>query len=259
MLGVTFSALPCPATHAADWGINEIQFQYGNLATPIFAGGGDAETIVLTFQHASAWKYGTNFLFIDFLSDDKEDGFNDEDFYGEWYPTLSIPKILGQEDFRFGLITDMRIIAGINYGVDPKVRKYLPGIELSWQLPGFAFLNTDFTAYLDDNEGISAGGAPKEDASFMIDVNWAYPFSMGRAKFSIEGHIEYIGTRANELGGETTWWILGQPQIRCDIGDLLFNVPQHLYMGTEIQFWINKLGDPHTDEFVPQALLVWRI
>ena len=113
MLGVTLSALTCLAIHAADRGINEIQFQYGNHATPTFAGDGDAETMVLTFQHASAWQYGTNYYFIDFLSDYKEDGFNDEDFYGEWYPTLSIPKILGQEDFRFGWIRDVRIIAGL--------------------------------------------------------------------------------------------------------------------------------------------------
>jgi hypothetical protein len=35
---------------------------------------------------------------------------------------------------------------------------------------------------------VGHGGAPAEDDSFMIDFNWAYPFSVGNQDFSIEGH-----------------------------------------------------------------------
>ena len=136
--------------------------------------------------------------------------------------------------------------------------KFLPGIRLSWNIPGFAFLNTDFTAYIDANEGASSGGAPKESDSFMIDVNWAYPFEIGTQKFSIEGHAEYIHRRENEFGGRVHSWILAQPQFRWDIGNALFGNPDKLFVGTEIQYWNNKLGDSATDEFAVQALVVWR-
>ena len=89
----------------------------------------------------------------------------------------------------------------VGIDADADVLKFLPGIRLSWNIPGFAFLNTDFTAYIDANEGVSGGGAPKEDDSFMIDVNWAYPIEIGGQKFSIEGHAEYIDSRDNEFGG----------------------------------------------------------
>lgn len=244
---------------AADWGINEVHYQYGDLSTPTFAGGGTNLTHVLTFQHASAWKYGTNFMFIDFLSDNKNDGFNDSDFYGEWYPTLSIPKIFGVEDFKLGPVNDVRLIAGINLAADANVRKFLPGIQLGWDVPGFLFLNTELEAYIDFSEGAKSGGAPKQTDSWIFDVSWGYPFNIGSAKFSFEGHAEYVHDRKNELGQDVSWWMLAQPQLRFDVGDIVFNRPDQFYIGTEVQIWLNKLGDPKTDEFAPQFLFVWRL
>lgn len=236
-----------------------MQYQYGDLSTPTFAGGGSNRTHVLTFQHASAWEYGTNFLFIDYLSDNKKDGFNDRDFYGEWYPTLSIPKIVGMDGFKLGPVNDVRVIAGINVGIDANVRKYLPGIQLGWDVPGFIFLNTELEAYIDDSDGAASGGAPKQTDSWIFDVSWAYPFGIGGAKFSFEGHAEYIDGRKNEFGGDVSWWMLAQPQLRFDLGDMAFNKAGQLFIGTEVEVWLNKLGDPKTDEFAPQFLVVWRL
>lgn len=55
-----------------------------------------------------------------------------------------------------------------------------------------------------------------------------------------------------------SWWILGQPQFRYDLGNAPWNKPEQLYVGVEWQFWINKLGDKGTDENAVQALGVWR-
>ena len=49
------------------------------------------------------------------------------------------------------------LIAGVNYGMDPGVLKFLPGVRFSWNVPGFAFLNTDVTGYLDASEGVDGG------------------------------------------------------------------------------------------------------
>ena len=237
-----------PAT-AADWSNTELHIQIGNLDVPSFAGGGDSDHVIYTLQHASGWKYGDNFFFIDVLDGDRA-GFQDFDMYGEWYTNFSLGKITGKPVGR-GFVKDVGIILGFNWAAEAKVKKYLPGVRLSLDLPGFAFANLDITAYLDDSEGVASGGAPSEDNSFMIDFNWARPFKIGDSNFSIEGHIEYIGERDNEFGGQVESWILAQPQFRWYPRD-------NIALGIEYQFWQNKLGDAATDESAVQALFVWK-
>ena len=233
---------------ASIWSNTELHIQYGTLDVPTFAGGGDKDTMIFTFQHASGWKYGDNFFFFDVISSENG-GFNDTDTYGEWYSYFSFRSLAGKKPMD-GALKDVRFIAGFNWDPDADVIKYLPGIGLSWNAKGFAFLNTDITAYIDDSVGIAGGGgAPTEDDTFMVDINWARPFKDG--KFSIEGHAEYIGERTNEFGGTVEAWILAQPQFRIFFTD-------NVAIGIEYQYWMNKLGDDATDESAVQALLVWK-
>ena len=199
---------------------------------------------------------GRHFFFIDYLNDDARDGFNDRDFYGEWYPTLSFGKLANKE-LRVGPIRDFALIAGVNVGGDAGVVKYLPGLRASWDLPEFLFLNTDLTAYIDDNTGVDNGGAPKEDNSFIFDVSWALPFKVGNQSLTIVGHAEYLGSHTNELGHNVKEWILAQPQFTWDLGQAI-GAPQQLMVGIEYQYWLNKLGTDE-DESTAQLLVVWRL
>ncbi len=237
------------ASHAFQWSNTELQLQVGNLDIPAFAGGGDATHLVYTFQHASGWKYGSNFMFVDTI-DARRSGFQDFEIYGEWYSNFSLGKITGKE-VGGGIVRDIGFIVGIGYGDDAKVRKYTPGIRLALDLPGFAFANVDMMAYIDGNKGIAAGGAPKEDNGLLVDFNFGRPFRIGAADFSIEGHIEYTHGRDNELGQRVKSWVLAQPQVR-------WNATDRVSIGIEYQFWLNKLGDGATDEHAVQALLVWK-
>jgi len=78
------------------WSRIESQFQFGNLDSPSFASGQTSSTNILTLQHASGWKYGDNFFFVDIIDDEIEDGFNNNDVYLEWYANFSLGKILGR-------------------------------------------------------------------------------------------------------------------------------------------------------------------
>ena len=108
--------------------------------------------------------------------------------------------------------------------------------------------------------------AVEEDDAWIVDFNWAYPFTIGSSKWTIEGHIEYIDGAdqkvkvrgVGEFDGERESWILAQPQLRVDIGDF-WGAPGQIFAGIEYQYWKNKLGDKETDENVVQALLVWRL
>jgi nucleoside-specific outer membrane channel protein Tsx len=244
------SASLAQAALAADWSTTEAQFQYGNLKNPFAATGSD--TSILTLQHASGWKYGDNFFFVDFLNDSDRDGFNDTDVYAEWYPNFSLGKISGC-NVGGGALEDLGVVLGFNYSADANVQKFLPGMRFAWAIPGDGFLNTDVTAFMDFSEG---DGAPREGDSFMVDFNGAFPFSIGEQDFSIEGHIEYIHGRSSSFG-DVENWVLAQPQFRWDLGKALFSSPKQLFIGIEYQYWHNKLGTK-TDESVAQALLVWR-
>ena len=248
MLALLSFALLQPA-YALDWSRTELHFQYGNLAVPTFAGGGDAEHFIYTLQHAGGWQYGDNYFFVDVL-DAQDSDFQDFDVYGEWYANFSLGKITGRK-VGAGLVSDVGVILGFNWARKPGIKKYLPGLRLSLDLAGFAFANLDFTAYIDDSDGVSSGGAPSESNSFMIDFNFMRPFEIGGVNFSIEGHAEYIGGRQNEFGGTVESWILAQPQLR-------WNAHDRLSLGIEYQFWMNKLGDGATDESVVQTLIVWK-
>ena len=245
------AALMCGAipAEAADWSVNEVHYQIGELKNPFT----DTRTTthILTFQHASSWRYGNNFFFIDMIDDGKEDNYNDTDYYGEWYSNFSLGKITGA-DLSFGPIKDVGLIAGLNVAGDANIRKYLPGVRFSWDVPGFAYLNTDLTAYIDDSD-VAQGD------SFMFDVNWAYPIDVGQQKFSISGHVEYIGERNYEQAGgaKINGHVLAQPQFRWDLGHALFDTQDQLYVGIEYQYWNNKQGT-NKDESVAQGLAVWR-
>ncbi|MBD8526850.1 outer membrane protein OmpK [Pseudomarimonas arenosa] len=257
---ITLLGLLCSQTASAGpiWSTSEIHLQHGSLDTPSFAGGGDADTTIVTLQNASGWEKIELFVFLDIIDDNRSDGFNDSDLYGELYVGGGFGKLSGK-DLSFGPFKDIGWVFGINHADDAKVWKYLPGLRLYWNAPGFAFLNTDITAYIDDSRGVGRGGAPKESDSFMVDFAWAYPFSVGEQKFSIEGHMEYIDGRRNEFGGEVASWILAQPQFRWDIGHALGWGESHLFLGIEYQYWRNKLGDPNTDESALQALVVLQL
>ena len=240
--------------HAAEWSNTELHLQAGRLDVPAFAGGGSADHFIYTFRHASGWKYGDTFFFVDVL-DSQERGFQDFDVYGEAYANLSLGKLSGKGGERgkpvaFGPVSDIGLIGGVNWAADANVRKYAAGVRLAFGFDGFAFANLDVMALMDDSEGIASGGAPAQDNTFVVDFNFARPFKVGEADFSIEGHIEYVGERTDELGGEVEPWILAQPQLQWHVG-------QQLAIGVEYQFWMNKLGDGATDESAVQALLVW--
>ena len=234
---------------AFQWSNTELHLQYGNLDVPTFAGGGDATHLIYTFQHASGWKYGDNFLFVDVL-DSRQPGFQDSDVYGEWYSNFSLGKITGKP-VGGGIVADIGFIAGIQYADDAKVKKYVAGVRLALDLPGFAFANFDMMALFDDSGGVARGGAPKQDDTLLVDFNFGRPFTIGASSFSIVGHIEYVHERHDEFGGKVKSWILAQPQLR-------WNPTDHVSVGIEYQFWMNKLGDGATDENAVQALLVWK-
>lgn len=240
---------PAPFTFST----TEIQFQYGRLDNPFNST--KSYTPIVTLQHASSWVFGDVFFFIDYLDDRREDvtNFNDKDFYGEFYAYFSSSKLLGI-DFGGSFIKDVGVVTGVNAGADSNYLSYLPGGYIDWKVPGFAFFRTQFTAVIDDSD------FPAEQKNgWQADWSFAAPFQLGNQFFSLEGHVEYTAnTRNKSFGNKQSDWILGQPQLRWDAGYALTGKKDVFFLGTEYQFWVNKLGAKKIDESAFQALAVIR-
>lgn len=271
LLGTTIAASP---VMAADWSTTEVHLQYGDLKRAFQGGGSESETggtTILTLQHASGWKYGDNFFFIDYLnfgSTDADRAAGDSggtELYGEWYPNFSMSKIFGKSVGGW-FIEDIGVLAGLNFAAEVDALYYLPGVRLSLDIPGFAFANLDVTAYIQDSASHSGEISVREDDSWMVDFNWAFPFTIGKTKWSLEGHVEYIegvDTRVTlpngaVVDGQRESWVLAQPQLRLDLGNL-WGDDDRIFVGIEWQYWENKLGDKNTDENLIQLLGVWRL
>ena len=264
---VASTALMSTTAFAETWSSTEVQLQaFGELEQ--VGTGGTADTTIITLQHAGGWEYGDNFFFIDHsrysVNDDTNFPVEDSSaFYGEWYSNFSLGAISGN-NLAFGPIKDIGIVAGFNFAPEVDSMWVLPGVRFSLDLPGFAFAKIDVTGYI--HQGGGSASSPvftviDEDSSFMVDFSWAYPFKIGSTSWSIEGHLEYINGRdqTNNFGTtELESWILFQPQVRLDLGEVLGNKAGQLFVGIEYQYWQNKLGEKGTDDNAVQFLAVWR-
>ncbi|NQY26960.1 MAG: hypothetical protein HRT92_07250 [Piscirickettsiaceae bacterium] len=255
---------------AATWSTTEIHLQYGNLEQ-VGTNGAKSDTSIVTLQHASGWKYGSHFFFIDYRHAETNghgqnpfnSGYDVNEFYGEWYPSFSLGKI-SQSEISFGPVTDVSLLTGFNWAPEVDSWWFLPGVRLSLDLPGFSFANLDISAYLNHGYGRRSDSGFKildEEDSWIMDFNWSYPFTMGKTRWYLEGHIEYLDGRRQENTFGTkrlSYWILAQPQLRLDLGDLLIGKRDQLFIGIEYQYWRNKLGEKGTNDNEAQLLLVWR-
>lgn len=261
------AALTCAAAalapahaHAADWADNEIQLLHGTRFHDV---GNDVDTTknILTLQHASGYKYGSNFFFVDMLKSGENDE-NAAEVYGEYYHTLSLSKTAGWSfGGKDGFLRDIGITTGINYGTKnstfrPNPKVLLAGPRFDLNLPGFAFFNVDVLAYHDRSTFGGFGGGyscGERKTTYQVTPAWALPFSLGSAKFSFEGFADFIGSH-----GTCKAQILTQPQLRWDVGNH-FGKPGTVFLGVEFQYWKNKFGIDGRRESLPQALLVWKL
>ncbi len=251
-IAVAALLLAWPAAAGAQ---TEFHYQYGKFVNPFT--GQHAYASILTVQQASRWSLGDSFYFIDFTDDGGADGFNEKSYYGEWYPTLSLGRV-SNRTIGTGPIRDVAIVSGFNFGSDANIFRYVPGGRLSWSVPGFFFLNTDFAAAFDKGNGIAGGGAPRTGAHFVFDVNWGAGFDVGPHSFLFTGHTKYMGATTNELGHAVKRSLLAQPQFSWDLGKALTGHANQLFLGVEYQFWWNKLGVDDGDN-VAQLWVMWRM
>lgn len=207
-------------------GTSAMAAQWSSTSVSLLKGSGYAlasseDATIMTIEHASGWKYGDNFFFLDvFQPFDK-----DTSHYFEWHPRLSFGKMT-QKDFSFGPVKDVSIATELN--VSHGGRVYLYGLGFDLDIPHFSFFNVNF--YIRDNPAIEG------DQTFQISPYFNIPFTIGDLKFNYGGFLDYAGAEGD---GEAN--TLTATQLLLDVSDFA-GAPGNLFVGVEYQYWMNKYG-----------------
>lgn len=223
---------------SANFATTNIQYLYGTN----YELGDDTRSIV-TLEHANAWKYGDNFFFIDITNPDRDGDTTGTGHYVEISPRLSFSKMTGR-DLSTGIFKDVLLAGTVEIPDSPAARKYLYGLGVDLNLPGFRFFQVN--TYIRNSSG---GGV---DTGQQVTLAWNLPFTLGSVLFSFEGFFDYAwGEDPLEDN------IITAPRLLVDIGALMGAKPGQLQAGIEYQIWRNKFGIDGIDEDVAQAMIKW--
>ncbi len=249
--GLGFSLI---SAHAADWSSTNAQLLNGDDFLNPFSGE-KYENTILTLEHASGWKYGDNFFFVDVINGD---GGPDTELYGEFNPRFSFGKMM---DHKYeGFIKDVLIATQWNFGKDggANVSAYLIGVGVDLAVPKAAFFQVNVYQRMEHS---TAGVVDTNDDTWQLNIAGLFPFSIGSTRWSIGGFADYIGkTEAyiDDLKLERESHLLFVPQILMDIGALA-DAPGRLEAGIEYSYWKNKFGIDGENERVVQLMLKWTL
>lgn len=233
------------SAQAADWSSTNAQLLNGDDFLNPFSGE-KYENTILTMEHASGWKYGDNFFFVDVINGDGDD----TEFYGEFQPRFSFGKMTGHK-FE-GFVKDVLIATQWNFGKDggANVSAYLVGVGFDLAVPGAAFFQVNLYQRQEHN---TAGPFYTNDDTWQLNVAGLFPFGLGSTRWTIGGFADYIG----EIGdGEAH--LLFVPQILMDVGALA-GAPGRLEAGIEYSSWTNKFGIDGENERVVQLMVKWTL
>jgi nucleoside-specific outer membrane channel protein Tsx len=219
----------------ARWSSTNLQYHYGTEYEL-----GDEERSLITLEHASGWKYGDNFFFVDITNPDRSGELTQTGFYGEISPRVSFGKMLGK-DLSAGIIQDVLITSTAELG--DGFRTYLYGVAVDLKLPNFNFFQVNWYARNEVTFGTDLGQ--------QITLAWGMPFNIGKAKFSFEGFFDYAWDVAPSEDN-----IITQPRLLLDVGALM-DSPGVLQAGIEYQIWRNKFGINGVDESFPELMVKW--
>ncbi|AYC32589.1 nucleoside-binding outer membrane [Pseudomonas cavernae] len=264
--GLAFGA-QAMAGDLLQWQDNSLTYLYGeNFQRMNFNEEEQRTQTTFTFEHASGWAWGDVFYFADYIRADNlqsrgsfaNNSFRQHEknsfYYMEFQPRVSLSWLTGQ-DLSVGPIKDVKAAFTLEKGDGgPGTENYLYGIGLDWDVPGFAFLQTNLYQVKINNQVFFADQNSNGYAT-QLTIAGAYPFAIGNQSFLVDGFIDWRSP-SDEANTQTS---LGSSiQIKWDAGKQLFGEERKLYVGTELNMWHNKYGvkpvDGSTDGFDQTAV-----
>jgi len=248
-----FSPSFAPAALAQDnqrFTTSNLQVKYGDFQEPGIDE--DVPKNDFTFENTSAADWWSSYLFVDVLRSWSEADANAKEVYGEWYPSLSLRTIAGQQPLT-GVLRDVKFTVGLNTGVrstGPSPFVLLPGVTFDLKVPGFAFLSVGAFAYIDRGR---FQGQPTDctATTYQITPSWSVPFRVAAASLKLSGFADFIGKHANCAAV-----VLTQPRLALDLSEI-WKKPGHVFVGVDYQYWHNKYGIAGLTDKTFLPVVVW--
>lgn len=250
-LAIACASLPA----AAQWSDTSIGIRYGTKFREPYIADDITKTIV-DLQHASGYKYGTNFFNVDLLMSDHNDPASPgsstgaQEAYVVYRTFLDAAPVLGR-DFKAGPIRGWGLTGGFDWntkndaGYNSRKRMLVLGPTLSFDVPGF--LNVGVHELWESN-------APYDDytqtgvaryhyrAHPMLASSWSIP--IGSLPLSFEGYADFIASKGkDEFGDQTAPETHFDAQVMWNAGDLVGAKPNTWRIGVEYEYWKNKFGN----------------
>ncbi|CAM5781988.1 hypothetical protein [Castellaniella caeni] len=260
-LGLALGLATAPA-HAANWSDNFVGYRY----SPSYSEPGNPETVtknVLSFTHVSGYNYGQNFLNIDLLQSSSNDPANGgekhesstggaTEVYMTYRHTLSLGKITDTK-LAFGPVRDIGLTAGLdlntkNTAFAPRKRLLVAGPTFSLDVPK-GFFDVSLLWGKEWNHcGLGAPICPDANVAFdsqwIVGLAWMIPFQAGAVPLKFQGFANYNSKKGRDYAGvETDPEILMRTSLMADVGKLMFDKKNTLWVGVGYEYWHNKFGN----------------
>jgi hypothetical protein len=254
-LGTAFGAGMKSAV-AAEWSDTSIGWRYGTeFREPFIAD--DITKNIIDVQHASGYKYGTNFFNVDLLMSDKNDPANGggtngnstagaQEAYVVYRNTVNLSKVTGSE-YKFGFVRDIGGTFGFDWntkndGYGSRKRMLVAGPTLMLDVPGF--LNVSALVLGESNAPNGIAGRYYYKTHPMLDIVWGIP--IGSSPFSFQGYFDIIAPKGkDEFGGDTATETHFDVAIMLDVGRVVGGPKDTFKVGLEYEYWKNKFGNDH--------------
>lgn len=249
-----FAAAACAACSlpvlAADWSDTSIGYRTSNKYAEPF-NTKDVGKNIYNFNHASGYKYGSNFFNIDLLYSDSSDpggaGSTNgaQEAYIVYRHTLDLSQLTGNK-IAFGPVRGMGLMLGFDAnaktdaGYNSKKRMLVVGPTFNMNVPGF--LNVSLLLLQESNAPFNTFtkvSTPRYSYKThpMIGAAWGIPLGNG---FSFEGFANFIASKGkNEFGASTAAETNIDGQIMYDLS----GGKKTAKVGFEYQYWKNKFGN----------------
>jgi nucleoside-specific outer membrane channel protein Tsx len=237
-----------PYIHWSDNSVTLLPYGWGFEVDP-------SEQSTLTFEHVHASAIGDLFVFVDAtLFHDSPGGGDEDTWYGEISPRLSLGKTLDQ-DLSFALfnrslfeVKDVLLAAQYERGEDADVAEAAligVGFDLDIRDSGllgplgkFKYIQLNLYGRAELAEGVEHG-----IRDMQVTMVAARPFTVGSAKFLVDGYFDWV------LGiGSEDWSYHLNPQLKLDVGNY-WGSPDKFFAGLEADFWWNKYQIPDSQAF----------
>jgi nucleoside-specific outer membrane channel protein Tsx len=250
---------------AADWSDTSINFRRGQKFAEPFQTN-DITKNIIGLNHASGYKYGSNFFNVDMLLSDPSDpsALNSKtgahEVYVVYRNTVDLEKVTGKS-FKTTGVRGLGITGGFDFNTknddtyNSKKEMVVLGPTVMVDVPA-GFLNVSLLQLWESNapSGYNFGTSSNYntdrfhyDPHPMLTAAWSIPFSVASVPLEFAGYANYITSKGkSESGGNTVAETNIDMQVMYDMSSAIGAKPKTFKVGAEYQYWKNKFGNDHT-------------